>query len=170
LHLNPDYAYVELVDEDGKPARDVGYVVGTTFNNHAMPLVRYRLTDRTRWKAGACPCGRAFPMIEPVTGKWEDSIFGSDGAFVSPSVLTFAFKGLRNIRQSQVAQVAPAQWEIRVVPAPAFGADERRKLVDNIHQLVDPRVQVRVVLRDDIPRTASGKYRWVVNEHTQRAN
>lgn len=167
LHLNPDYAYVELVDEDGKPARDAGYVVGTTFHNHAMPLVRYRLTDRTRWMPGTCACGRAFPMIEPVSGKWEDSLYGGDGSFVSPSVLTFAFKGLHNIRKSQVAQVAPARWEIRVVPEPGFGADERGKLVDNIHRLVDPRVEVDVVLRDDIPRTASGKYRWVVNESGQ---
>ena len=167
LHVNPDYSFVELVDEDGKPARDFGYVVGTTFHNHAMPLVRYRLTDRTRWRPGACACGRPFPVIEPVSGKWEDSIFGGDGAFVSPSVLTFAFKGLRNIRKSQVAQVAPAHWEVRVVPAPGFGADERRQLVDNIHRLIDPRVEVRVVLRDDIPGTASGKYRWVVNESSQ---
>jgi len=103
-------------------------------------------------------------MIEPVTGKVEDSIFGSNGAFVSPSVLTFAFKGVQNIKKSQVAQVAPERWEIRLVPAPAFGADDRHKLVDNIHNLVDPGVNIDVVLRDEIPCTASGKFRWVVNE------
>jgi phenylacetate-CoA ligase len=164
LHVNPDYSYVELIDSDGQPARDIGYVVGTTFHNHAMPLVRYRLSDRTRWSSGKCRCGRPFPMIEPVTGKVEDRIFGSDGAFVSPSVLTFAFKGVQNIRKSQVAQVAPERWEIRLVPAPEFGADDRRKLVDNIHKLVDPGVNVEVVLRDEIPSTAAGKFRWVVNE------
>lgn len=163
-HVNPDYSYVELVDDDGQPARDAGYVVGTTFHNLAMPLVRYKLWDRTRWIPGRCPCGRAFPMIEPVSGKFEDSISGSDGAFVSASVLTFAFKGLRNIRKSQVAQIGPGRWEIRVVPAPAFAGEDSRKLVDNIHKLVDPGVDVTVVLRDDIPRTAAGKFRWVVNE------
>lgn len=169
LHLNPDYSYVELVDDDGNPARDVGYVVGTTFHNTAMPLVRYRLSDRTRWIAGQCRCGRPFPMIEPVSGKYEDAITGGDGAFVSPSVLTFAFKGLRNIRKSQVAQVAEARWEIRVVPEPGFGPDDRQQLIDNVHNLVDPRVEVEVALRQDIPSTAAGKYRWVVNEHRQRA-
>lgn len=113
---------------------------------------------------GTCRCGRAFPMIEPVTGKMEDRIFGSKGAFVSPSVLTFAFKGVRNIRKSQVAQVAPERWEIRLVPAPAFRADDRDKLVDNIRKLVDPGVKVDVVLREEIPSTAAGKFRWVVNE------
>ena len=167
LHVNPDYSFVELVDAHGQPARDVGYVVGTTFHNLAMPLVRYRLSDRTRWISGGCRCGRRFPMIEPVTGKLEDSIFGSRGAFVSPSVLTFAFKGVQNIRKSQVAQVAPERWEIRLVPAPAFGADDRHKLVDNIHKLVDPGVNVDVVLKDEIPSTAAGKFRWVVNEYRQ---
>jgi phenylacetate-CoA ligase len=164
IHVNPDYSYVELVDSDGQPTRDVGYVVGTTFHNLAMPLVRYKLSDRTRWIPGGCSCGRPFPMIEPITGKFEDEIFGTNGAFVSPSVLTFAFKGVQNIKKSQVAQIAPESWEIRLVPAPAFGADDQHKLVDNIHNLVDPGVNVRVVLRDEIPCTASGKFRWVVNE------
>jgi phenylacetate-CoA ligase len=108
-------------------------------------------------------------MIEPVTGKWEDRIFGSNGAFVSPSVLTFAFKGVQNIKKSQVAQVAAERWEIRLVPAPEFGADDQHKLVDNIHKLVDPGVSVDVVLRDEIPCTASGKFRWVVNECSHAA-
>jgi len=52
----------------------------------------------------------------------------------------------------------------RYLPAPAFGADDRHKLVDNIHKLVDPGVNVEVVLRDEIPCTEAGKFRWVVNE------
>jgi phenylacetate-CoA ligase len=164
LHINPDYSYVEIVDEDGRATDDYGSVVGTTFHNHAMPLVRYRLSDRSRWKRGQCACGRAFPMIDAVTGKFEDCITGGNGEPVSSSVLTFAFKNLNSICKSQVAQVGPARWEVRVVPLPGFTATDQQKLVDNIHQLVDPHVAVTVVLKDDIPTTAAGKFRWVVNE------
>lgn len=164
LHVNPDYSHVEIVDEQGRPTDDYGYVVGTTYHNLAMPLVRYRLSDRTRWKPGRCACGRAFPMIEMVTGKFEDSITGSHGAVISPSVLTFAFKGVDNIRKSQVAQVGPARWEVRLVPAPGFSGADQQKLVDNIHHLVDAGVAVTVVVKDDLPNTAAGKFRWVVNE------
>src|SRR5260221_14638210 len=87
MHVNPDYSYVEIVDSNGQATRGAGYVVGTTFHNLAMPLVRYKLSDRTRWTSGGFAFRRPFPMIEPVTGKVEDSIFGSNGAFVSPSVL-----------------------------------------------------------------------------------
>ncbi|MBA5607592.1 phenylacetate--CoA ligase family protein [Duganella sp. FT3S] len=164
LHVNTDYSYVEIVDRQGLPTDDFGSVVGTTFHNDAMPLVRYRLSDQTRWKPGRCACGRAFPMIERVTGKYEDSIRGGDGAVISPSVLTFAFKGVHNVLKSQVAQVAPARWEIRVVPGPQFGEPDRQQLVHNVHALVDPTVEVQVVLRDELPNTAAGKFRWVVNE------
>lgn len=156
LHINPDYSYVEIVDGD---------LVGTTFHNHAMPLVRYRMSDRSGWKRGQCACGRAFPMIEPVTGKFEDCITGSKGRPISASVLTFAFKGLEHIRKSQVAQVGPARWEVRVVPMARFGPADQQRLVDNIHQLVDPDVFVKIVLKDDLPNTAAGKFRWVVNEY-----
>jgi phenylacetate-CoA ligase len=164
MHINPDYSYVEIVDEQGRPTDDYGYVVGTTFHNYAMPLVRYRLSDCTRWKPGRCTCGRSFPMIESVTGKFEDSITGSDGAVVSPSVLTFAFKGVKNIRKSQVAQVGPGSWELRLVPFPEFSAADQDRLVDNIHKLVDAHVAIKIVLKTELPETAAGKFRWVVNE------
>lgn len=169
LHVNPDYSYVEIVDEDGHPTDAEGFIVGTTFHNAAMPLVRYRLSDRSRWKKGTCPCGRHFPMIEEVSGKYEDAITGSDGAQVSPSVLTFAFKGVENIKKSQVAQIGVAHWQVRIVPMPGFTVQDQQKLIDNIHQLVDAGVKVEVVLKDDLPNTAAGKFRWVVNESRQGA-
>jgi phenylacetate-CoA ligase len=164
LHLNSDYSHVEIVDAAGQPTTGPGFIVGTTFHNDAQPLVRYRLSDRSAWLRTACPCGRVFPLVEAVSGKYEDRIAGGAGQEVSPSVLTFAFKGVQHIRRSQVAQVGPARWEVRVVPDPQFGAAERCQLIDNIHQLVDPDVQVEVVLRDALPETAAGKFRWVVNE------
>jgi phenylacetate-CoA ligase len=164
MHINSDYSYVEIVDEQGRPTDGEGYVVGTTLFNAAMPLVRYRLSDRTRWKPGVCRCGRPFPMIEPVTGKYEDAIYGSDGAPVSPSVLTFAFKGVGRILKSQVAQVAPGRWEIRLVPDHGFDASDQQRLIDNIHQLVDAGIQINIRLMSDIAHTKAGKFRWVVNE------
>jgi phenylacetate-CoA ligase len=110
MHVNPDYSYVELIDDNGQPTRDVGYVVGTTFHSQSMPLVRYRLADRTRWISGQCRCARPFPMVEPVIGKQEDGIFGSTGTFVRPSALTFAFDGRERVDQGGAEKCRPAQW------------------------------------------------------------
>ncbi len=51
-----------------------------------------------------------------------------------------------------------------LLPLPGFTLRDQQRLVDNIHQLVDPHVAVKVVLKDDIPATTAGKFRWVVNE------
>jgi phenylacetate-CoA ligase len=164
LHLNTDYSYVEIVDDDGQPTDSEGHIVGTTFHNTVMPLVRYRMSDRTRWRPGSCACGRTYPMIEPVSGKYEDTLFGSQGQRISPSVVTFAFKALRGIRYSQVAQVAADTWEIRVVPEAGFNEAERNRLIENVRKLVDPGLRILVREVDEIARTSAHKYRWIVNE------
>ena len=164
LHLNSDYSYVELVDEHGRPAQGEGFVVGTTFHNAVMPLVRYRMSDRTTWRSDTCACGRPYPMIEPVTGKYEDAVFGSRGQAISRPVVSSAFKGLAHIKQSQVAQVGDGRWEIRIVPLQGFDAEERERLIRNIRSLVDPDLHVKVTEVADIPRMTSAKYKWIVNE------
>jgi len=167
LHVNTDYSYVEIVDEDGKPTDDEGYVVGTTFHNGLMPLLRYRMSDRTRWRRTACACGRTYPVIEPVTGKYEDTLYGSRGQRISPSVVTFAFKSLRGIKCSQVAQTGEGAWEVRVVPDASFSEAERNRLVENVKHLVDPGIHVTVREVAEIARTSAHKYRWIVNESKQ---
>jgi phenylacetate-CoA ligase len=164
LHVNSDYSYVEIVDDDGKPTEDEGWVVGTTFHNSLMPLVRYRMSDRSRWRRTDCPCGRTYPVIEPVTGKYEDTLYGSQGQRISPSVVTFAFKSLRGIKYSQVAQTGEGTWEIRVVPEASFDEGERNRLIENIKHLVDPGIHVVVREVAEIGRTSAHKYRWIVNE------
>jgi phenylacetate-CoA ligase len=164
MHLNTDYSEVELVDDDGQATDGIGFIVGTTFHNHAMPLVRYRLSDQTRWIPGRCACGSPFPMIEPITGKYEDRLSGRTDNFVSPSIVTFAFKGLSHIRQSQVAQLAPGVWEIRIVPERGYTDADGDKILRNIRELVDASVEARVVVVEQLMRTPQGKFRWIVNE------
>jgi phenylacetate-CoA ligase len=168
LHVTTDYSYVEIVDDEGKPTSGDGYIVGTTFHNTVMPLVRYRVSDRTRWRNESCACGRTYPLIEPVTGKFEDTLYGARGQRISPSVVTFIFKSLDGIQRSQVAQVGASEWEIRVVPAAGYGASQRSRLVANVRELVDPDIHVTVREVDDIARTSAHKYRWIVNEYSRR--
>lgn len=168
-HVHPAYGRVEIVDDEGKPTDTEGFIVGTTVHNLTMPLVRYQLSDRSRWKRGECACGRHFPMIEPISGKFEDVIHGSEGNAISPSIVTFAFKGLKFIERSQVAEVAPGRWQIRIVPQPGFGVQERDQLFGNVRTLIDPGLEIEIVECAEIPRTNAYKYRWIVNESAQHA-
>ena len=164
LHVNTDYSFVEILDENNQPTDGDGFIVGTTFHNHLMPLIRYKLSDRTRWKPGTCQCGRPYPMIEPIHGKFEDVLYGSAGNAISPSIITFAFKGVANIESSQVAQMGSGSWEVRIVPGVDYSDDDGAQIIRNIHESVDGGLSVKLLLKDKIERTKAGKYRWVVNE------
>jgi len=163
-HLNPEYSWVEILDEAGRPTEDFGAVVGTTLRNRVMPLLRYRIADRARWISGDCPCGRHYPRIELSSGKVEDQLYDREGTAVSASIITFAFKGLANIRKSQVAQIGPGQWEIRVVPDAGYTAADGAALCANIERYVSDKLALSLRLVDDIALLPSGKFKWVSQE------
>lgn len=163
-HINPEYSWVEILDEQDQPTDDFGFVVGTTLHNHVMPLLRYRIADRARWVPGDCPCGRSYPRIELSSGKVEDQLYDRDNVAVSASIITFALKSLTNIKRTQVAQVGPGQWEVRVVPEAGFGMADEQRLLQNFRDSVSPRVDVAVRQMEQIPLQASGKFKWVAQE------
>ena len=103
-------------------------------------------------------------MIEPIEGKFEDLLVDCTGAVISPSIITFAFKGVENIESSQVAQIDPGKWELRVVPAKGYSDSDGAQLIKNFRELVSRDLVVRLVIKKEIARTNSGKYRWIVNE------
>ncbi|MFM9434235.1 phenylacetate-CoA ligase [Janthinobacterium sp. CG_23.3] len=163
-HVNPEYAWVEILDQDDLPTRDFGHVVGTTLHNHVMPLIRYRISDRARWVDGVCPCGRSYPRLELSSGKVEDQLYDREGTPVSASIITFAFKGLAHIRKCQVAQLGPGAWEIRIVPEAGYAAADQQALLDNVGAYISQKLDVTVRIVADIALMPSGKFKWVSQE------
>jgi phenylacetate-CoA ligase len=73
-HLREADLYVEIVDPatglavpDGQP----GEVVISTLTRDAMPLIRYRTGDLSRFLPGACPCGTVLRTLERVTRRTD---------------------------------------------------------------------------------------------------
>jgi len=161
-HVSPDVGIVEILDDDGQPAAPgaIGEVVATGLHNTLQPLIRYRLGDAARWATDqSCACGRAMPILEAIEGRFEDICITRDGR----QVLRFdtVFKGVENIKQAQVIQTAVDRFEIFVERTPNFGDHDVSLLQINMRQHVgDVTTIVRSV--DELPRSASGKFRAVV--------
>jgi phenylacetate-CoA ligase len=164
MHVNPEYGIVEIVDEHGVPTSGEGTLVGTALHNRAMPLIRYRMGDTARWSAESCPCGRTYPVIEKIGGRLADQLYDLDGRAVNCTVIGFAFDGLKNVRKAQVVQTAADHWVIRIVPGPAYTANDGARVLEKLAKDVSPRVNALIDLVDHIPSLPSGKYKWVVQE------
>jgi phenylacetate-CoA ligase len=157
-HLLTDYSYVELL-----PAEDGWFeVIGTGFNNWAMPLIRYRCGDFVRPAAAdeRCACGRSFPLIDHVLGRVDDSIKLPDGRAIGR--LDHIFKGLTGIVEAQIRQDERDAVTILVVPGATFNDSIRDHLVANARERLGPDIGLDVRLVDAVPRTARGKLKGVV--------
>jgi len=155
-HVLTDYGGVELLPlEDGSCE-----LVGTTLNNPAMPLQRYRTGDRVLPGMGAdCPCGRVFPTVQAVIGRQERSVTLPDGRIVTR--LDRVFQGFdTHLVEGQVLYRNDGGFVLRVVTLPGFGpADEAALLA--AFRLRVPRVTVSVERVEAIPRGPNGKFEFI---------
>lgn len=75
LHIWEDAYIVEILDpETLEPVKDgeIGELVMTTLNRTAMPLIRYRTRDLTRFLPGDCSCGRTHRRLDRIAGRSDD--------------------------------------------------------------------------------------------------
>lgn len=116
MHLSDDLIIVEPVDEDGR-AVPAGVrsakVLLTVLYNHALPLIRYELSDEVTVLEQECPCGSRHTLIEDVQGRRDDS-FSYDGVVVHPHVFRSILGRARGIIEYRVIQTERgARIEIR---------------------------------------------------------
>lgn len=101
-HLREADLYFEVVNPvTGEPVPDGehGEVVFTTLTRCGMPLIRYRMGDRSRFIPGDCPCGTTLKTLESVRGRFAGFVpVGKDilrlpdfdeALFLIPDLLNF---------------------------------------------------------------------------------
>ncbi|HPB04662.1 MAG TPA: phenylacetate--CoA ligase [Prolixibacteraceae bacterium] len=86
LHIWEDAYIVEIIDPislEPVPDGEVGELVMTSLDRKAMPLIRYRTRDLTRFLPESCPCGRTHRRLDRISGR-SDDMFIVKGCNVFP--------------------------------------------------------------------------------------
>lgn len=164
-HINSEYGITEFLNKDNEPvsAGETGYVVGTSLHNFGMPLLRYKTSDLTALKLTSCSCGRMLPLMQEITTKAEDSISLKDGRIISPSVLTHPFKPMHSVESSQIVQDDYDHVIIKIVPNEAYTEEDTKYLISEFTKRLGEDVKVDVLMVNELDRSASGKFKWVVS-------
>jgi phenylacetate-coenzyme A ligase PaaK-like adenylate-forming protein len=87
FHLREADLYFEIIDpESGTPLPegDYGEVVFSTLTRRGMPLIRYRMGDRSRFVPGDCQCGTKLKTLEKVRGRFSGYIKIADNLLSLP--------------------------------------------------------------------------------------
>ena len=164
LHVPSDVCSIDIVDEDGNkvPDGETGCVVVTSFQNHVMPFVRYRIGDRTRYVGRKCACGMAFPLIAPVAGRETDFLIARNGNKVFESDAMFD-RYPTSTKAFQFRQHGPGRVSVLVVPD--YGVPNARRQIDEMFEEIcrsfGEGIDFDLKLVDSIPHDG-GKIRFIV--------
>ena len=96
--------------------------------------------------------GLTAPLVD--AGRGAEADFTRLGAAAKGAIVLVETEELQNLDGLFREYNEAVGIERRAIAAGAAG----------LVYMVDATVQVKVVLRDDLPNTAAGKFRWVVNE------
>lgn len=165
-HLNLDYGITEFLDSDNLEASDgkLGKIVATSLHNFAMPMIRYQTNDSCSLKKTPCSCGRGFPVMDEVATKNEAIVTLPDGRLISPSVLTHPFKPMENIIESQIIQEKIDLLRVKIVKNESYGKKDEKVLIAAFLERLGKDIAIKIEYVDEIPRTKSGKFKWVVSK------
>jgi phenylacetate-CoA ligase len=169
LYFWPAYGYVEFGPPD---AQGLCEVIGTSFHNLVMPLVRYRTGDFVRLYDAARDGPKEFdwPAVQAVEGRQQEFLVTATGRKISLTAFNMHDASFDDLYALQFFQEEAGRAELRYVVGPGFDrarlkgveAAIRRKLGDDLD----------VVLREvgEIDKTARGKGKWLVSTLTGASN
>ena len=157
LHVDEDFAAVEFLPLGGDAFR----VVGTNLSNPAFPLLRYDTGDVATVTGTVCGCGRPGRVVDVLDGRREDYVLTRTGRRLGR--LDHIFKGMANIREAQIRQVAPGRMTLAVVRGNGYGSGDERRLRQAVSRRVGREMAFDVAYVDALPRTANGKLRFVTS-------
>lgn len=164
-HLVPELGYVEILLKD-RPCRpgEVGEIVGTHLANYAMPLIRYNMNDLASPIGLPCPCGRNTNTIRLIGGRGRDIIVTPRGYVVLINrVISSKIDPPLRVEKMQFYQERKDEVVVRIVRGEGYTEDDTTRLTAELDLIFDGAVRIGWEFVDDIPRTPSGKYPYVVS-------
>lgn len=102
MHLWEDSYIAEILDPvtlEPVAEGEVGELVMTTLTREAMPLLRYRTRDLTRFIPGECACGRTHRRIDRIAGRADDMLI-IKGVNIYPLQIEQVLLGVAEVAQN----------------------------------------------------------------------
>ncbi|TWT17255.1 phenylacetate--CoA ligase family protein [Luteimonas marina] len=165
LLVSADHLVVELVNasrtDDGN---ETGELAITDLHNLGMPFLRYVNGDiasrKNPWHATG---RRGLPRLSRIDGRRLDAIRTTDGRVLPGEFFPAMLMNVAGVRRFQVVQDSLERFTLKLVPGPDFDAEQEAYLRREISKVLGDDASLDLQLVDDIPLTASGKFRVTVS-------
>jgi phenylacetate-CoA ligase len=162
----PQYGWFELVDFRGSPVSRpgvLGEIVGTGFDNQAMPFVRYRTGDLAVLSDRGHPALPGYMACERIEGRLQEFLVCRDQRLISITTMGAAHFGeLASVEAIQYEQQQPGEVTLKVLTHRPLEPDAIHDIERAVREKTQGGCEVRVACVDHIERTVRGKRRMLI--------
>jgi len=158
----PSYGFVEFGEPDADGHREV---IGTSFHNHAMPLVRYCTGDYVRLSVSTDP-ELPWPAVVEVVGRAHEFLTSNSGRQVSLTAINRHDDLFDDLYAVQFAQYEPGSVEFRYQPSTKFHASREVAIKTALLKKLGDGFSLTLRCLPEIEKAPNGKHRWLVTSST----
>ncbi|WIV95940.1 phenylacetate--CoA ligase family protein [Kinneretia aquatilis] len=165
LHISAEDMIVETLDPQGQPVAEgeIGELVVTHMATRDFPFIRYRTGDMGVLGSQPCSCGRGLPVLKEVHGRSTDFVVAQNGTIMHGLALIYTVRDLPGVEKFRIEQLSLDHTQVQVVRNAEFDPTGVQRIEDDFRRRLGAAVRVEVLLVDDIPAEASGKFRYVIS-------
>ncbi len=159
LHFWPTYGFVEFGEPDAEGSREI---IGTSFHNHVMPLIRYRTGDYCRptlegrehsWPAAAAVVGRDYEFLVSATGRR-----------ISLTAINMHDRIFDGLLAVQFYQDQPGLVECRFQPGTQWQQEREEPMRAGLLKKLGDDFTLTLRPVAEVEKTSAGKHKWLVTK------
>ncbi len=160
LHLIDDFAYHEVIEENGKKR-----LIGTSYYNYSMPLIRYEIRDNIELcdSSELCSCGRHFSRIKEIIGKECDYIQTSGGRFLG-AVMSHSIDNADGVICSQCVQHSIDEVDINLITDSRFRSKSQKELEIGLRKRLGEKMKLKFNIVNELEKRPGGKTPFILSK------
>jgi len=167
-HSWPQLSHVEILSENNihvQALGEMGEIVGTSLHNYTFPFIRYKTADKAEFHGIGCDkCKRHFLLLSKIDRWQQEVIVSKNGVYVSATGLNPHSEIFNNVIQFQFIQKIPGEIILLLVRKEAYSQIDTEKIINEFRSKLSDEFEIKIEFADFIPRTSSGKHRYLRQE------
>lgn len=160
LHFWPTYGFVEFGEADAEGNREI---IGTSFHNQVMPLIRYRTGDYARLPQSS---GNEFPWptVEAVVGRDYEFLVSAKGRRISLTAINMHDRIFDGLFAVQFCQEREGAVECRYQAGPQWQSVREESMRAGMLKKLGDDFTLTLRQVAEVEKTSAGKHKWLVTK------
>ena len=152
LHFWPTYGFVEFGEPDTEGNREI---IGTSFHNHVMPLIRYRTGDYAKITDGE---------VSEIVGRDYEYLVSATGRRISLTAINMHDRIFDDLLAVQFFQEHAGVVECRFQAGPKWQSSREEAMEAGLLKKLGNDFTLTLRQVPEVEKTSAGKHKWLVTK------